>query len=99
MKHAVPPADPLAFLHADPLPVAPSADDVSLEPRGLRLPQSIVDALMALPGVQGVWVEGESEAQAVVVVHVDASWQPYTVPRLVNGWPVRIDRGGPITAL
>lgn len=99
MNHAAQPPDPLAFLNADPLPVVPAVSDASLEPQGLRLPQSTIDALMAVKGVQGVWVEGAAADQAVVVVHVDASWKPYSVARQINGWPVRIDRGGPIKAL
>ncbi|MBL8329525.1 MAG: hypothetical protein JNJ71_11770 [Rubrivivax sp.] len=93
------PPGPLDFLQGDPQPVPVPPDEAALEPQGLRLPQAQIDALMAVPGVQGVWVEGADSASAVVVVHVDGSWQPFSVPRTVLGWPVRIHRGGPIRAL
>jgi hypothetical protein len=99
MTRPAPPPEDLGFLHDKPQPVDPPADAAELEPQGLRLPPAVVEALMAVPGVQGVWVEGRTREEGVVVVQVDARWQPFTVAREIHGWPVRIHRGGPVRAL
>ena len=57
-----------------------------------------VAALMALQGVDGVWIEREPDGQRVVVIHYTPSARPTHLPQQVNGLPTRIVGGEPIRA-
>lgn len=87
----------LDFLSGDPAPVTPG--DAAASDSGPQLAASQVKALMALRGVDGVWVERKSNGEAVVVIHYTPRDQPTHLPLTVNGLRVRIVGGEPIRAL
>jgi hypothetical protein len=84
----------LEFLKQDPAPVTPAAEPAA----GPVLPQPVVDDLMRLGGVDGVWVEQEG-GTPVVVLHYTPAGAPSHLPRRVMGMPTRIVGGEPIRAL
>lgn len=86
----------LDFLSAEPAPVPPGA--APAEDAADRLPAKQVAALMALRGVDGVWIEREVGGQRVVVIHYTPLDQPTHLPLQVNGLPTRIVGGEPIRA-
>lgn len=87
----------LDFLASDPVPVtgpgAPADDAAD------RLPQALIDQLMLLRGVDGVWIEREATGQRVVVLHYTPGGAAPHLPRSVQGMPTRIVGGEPIRAL
>lgn len=87
----------LDFLHGDPAPVQPGST-TPVPDAGDRLPAKQVAALMALQGVDGVWIEREPDGQRVVVIHYTPSARPTHLPQQVNGLPTRIVGGEPIRA-
>lgn len=88
----------LDFLHGDPAPVQPGSATAAHDATD-RLPAKQVAALMALQGVDGVWIEREPDGRRVVVIHYTPSARPTHLPRQVNGLPTRIVGGEPIRAL
>lgn len=92
------PPESLDFLALDPVPVsghpAGTADDSAN-----RLPQAVIDELMRLRGVDGVWVERDSSGQRVVVLHYTPRGAASHLPRSVKGMPTRVVGGEPIRAL
>lgn len=91
------PPESLDFLASGPVPVigtpAPSpdaADDT--------LPKAVVDGLMRIPGIDGVWIERDVGGQRVVVLHYTPRGVTTHLPRSVEGLPTRIVGGEPIRA-
>ena len=80
-----------------PAPVQPGST-TQVPDAGDRLPAKQVAALMALQGVDGVWIEREPDGQRVVVIHYTPSARPTHLPQQVNGLPTRIVGGEPIRA-
>lgn len=85
----------LDFLRGDPRPVdlhsAPGADaDV--------LPQDVADRLLRLSGVDGAWIETDARGRRVVVLHYSRPGRPSHLPPSVQGMPVKIVGGEPISA-
>ncbi len=86
------------FLSGQPAPVQPGAP-APADDAADRLPAKQVAALMALRGVDGVWIERDPSGQRVVVIHYTPLDQPTHLPLQVNGLPTRIVGGEPIRAL
>lgn len=91
------PSESLDFLAAEPVPVirqpAPSPDaDAD------RLPKTIVDQLMRIPGIDGVWIERDAGGRRVVVLHYTPGGATTHLPGTVEGLPTRIVGGEPIRA-
>ena len=85
----------LDFLSGDPEPVQPqSAPHDSAD----VLPQAEADALLALEGVDGAWIETDTQGRRVVVLHYSRPDPPSHLPTQVRGLPVRVVGGGPIRA-
>ena len=61
------PPESLDFLHAAPVPVR--SEPVAAQDPADQLPRSLVEQLMRLPGIDGVWVEREPTGERVVVLH------------------------------
>jgi hypothetical protein len=85
----------LDFLNADPVPVEPG--EVSAEP-ARTLPPGVVDDLMRLDGVDGVWVEQDPRGTPVVIVHYSHPGPASHLPTRVLGMPIRVVGGEPIRA-
>ena len=90
------PPGSLNFLQGAPAPVgtAPAAADDPAD----RLPQAVVDQLMRLPGIDGVWVERDGRGGRVVVLHYTPKGPTAHLPKTVHGMPTRIVGGEPIRA-
>lgn len=86
----------LDFLSGEPAPVDPTRSRP--EDRADRLPADVVERLMGLPGVDGVWIEREPDGSRVVVLHYTPKGPAPHLPRQVNGMPTRIVGGEPIRA-
>jgi len=89
---------PLDFLQGAPAP----AEATDGAPEGAasaadRLPDAVVEALMALPGVDGVWIERDGAERVVVLHHTPGGPAPH-LPARVEGLAVRIVGGEPIRA-
>jgi len=86
----------LDFLKRDPTPVVP-------EPaRGTeadQLPQAVIDRLMRLDGVDGVWIEREPDGHRVVVLHYSRPGPAAHLPSQVLDMPTRVVGHEPIRAL
>jgi hypothetical protein len=95
MATTTPPGS-LDFLSDAPAPAVPMPE-VPEDPAD-RLPQSVVDQMMRLPGVDGVWVERESSGVRVVVLHYTPQGPTGHLPKTVHGLPTRIVGGEPIRA-
>lgn len=94
---STPPRDlRLDFLAQDPVPVSPS-DWATPDPADL-LPQAVADALLALDGVDGAWIERTPGGQREVVVHISHAGARSAVPERANGLPTRVVGGQPIRA-
>jgi hypothetical protein len=91
-----PPPPDLSFLQGEPEPVGrarhagstPSPDDV--------LPQNLADALLAIAGVDGAWIERDAAGQRFVALHCAGT--PVALPEHAHGLPVRVVGRGPIRA-
>lgn len=95
-----PPPESLDFLAQDPQPVtAADAAAAAAQDPADRLPQALVDQLMLLRGVDGVWIEREASGQRVVVLHYTPAGPAPHLPTHVHGLPTRIVGGEPIRAL
>lgn len=85
------------FLASEPVPVigqaaTPSGADAD------NLPRAVVDRLMSLAGVDGVWIEKDANGQRVVVMHYTPGGTKVHLPSTVEGLPTRIVGGEPIRA-
>ncbi|MCX8115676.1 MAG: hypothetical protein N3D71_11490 [Burkholderiaceae bacterium] len=87
----------LDFLAQDPVRV--QTEDRAGGDDGDVLPAETIDALMRIPGVDGVWVEVNDKGQREVVIYVTDLKQKVAVPPIVAGMPTRIIGGEPIRAL
>lgn len=88
----------LDFLASDPVPVKNPGAEVAGNAAD-RLPQALVNQLMQLRGVDGVWIEREATGQRVVVLHYTPGGAAPHLPTQVQGMPTRIVGGEPIRAL
>jgi hypothetical protein len=94
----------LKFLDKQPEPVARTPQPVarpatsSTGPELDRLPQQVVDQLMCLKGVDGVWIERNDDGQRVVVIHYNQCSPAAQAPHRVEGLPTRVVGGEPIRA-
>ena len=95
MNH-LPSPDALDFLQAAPAPVQAAA--APAEDAADRLPKPVVEQLMRVPGIDGVWVEREASGARVVVLHYTPRGPTGHLPNLVHGLPTRIVGGEPIRA-
>lgn len=86
---------PIDFLAGDPVPVVSSP---AVTPGADRLPQPVIDELMKISGVDGVWLE-KDPGGPVVVLHYTPGGNTSHLPRQVQGMPTRIVGGEPIRAL
>ena len=86
------------FLDTDPLPVTRQVAGQGGAAAD-RLPQAVVDKLMGMAGVDGVWIERDASGQRVVVLHYSPKGATAHLPRTVEGLPTRIVGGEPIRAL
>lgn len=86
----------LDFLHQPAQPV--QAQETTAAQAADLLPQPVADRLMALPGVQGVWIERQADGLRLVVLHVDGPGVPAGLPSQVHGLPVRVQGHAPINA-
>ena len=91
------PPDPPDFLASEPVPVIgqPAASPDATKD---RLPKAVVDGLMRVPGVDGVWIEQDASGLRVVVLHYTPGGPTTHLPSTVEGLPTRIVGGGPIRA-
>lgn len=101
MNTTLPPGD-LGFLHDAPEPVQPGPRG---QPGGTAspdhadvLPQVRADALLALAGVDGAWIERDARGRRFVVLHLNSSGPTAHLPNTVDGLPVRLVGGEPIRA-
>jgi hypothetical protein len=91
-----PPDASLDFLNGDPTPVG--VRSTPSQPPAV-LPQRIVDDLMRIAGVDGVWVEQDPRGTPVVVLHYSPAGPTAHLPTRVQGMPTRVVGGEPIRAL
>lgn len=85
------------FLGSDPLPVTRQATGAPGAAAD-RLPKAVVDKLMGIAGVDGVWIERDASGQRVVVLHYTPKGATSHLPSTVAGLPTRIVGGEPIRA-
>lgn len=97
MATRLPPGS-LDFLLSDPAPVTDPGTSPA-EDSADRLPQEVIDRLMRLRGVDGVWIERDASGQRVVVLHYTPGGAAPHLPTHVQGMPTRIVGGEPIRAL
>jgi hypothetical protein len=90
------PPGSLDFLQVPPAPVTGSSASPIAED---RLPQGVVDKLMQISGVDGVWIERDAQGERVVVLHYTPKGPVTHLPSRVEGLPTRIVGGEPIRAL
>jgi hypothetical protein len=88
----------LDFLTSDPVPVTDPGTGV-VDDAADRLPQALIDQLMLLRGVDGVWIERDVLGQRVVVLHYTPGGAALHLPTSVQGMPTRIVGGEPIRAM
>jgi len=86
--------DSLDFLSRPPAPTSPT-QSASRE-REDPLPQATIDKLMALRGVDGVWIEMDASGERTVVLHYSPPGVPGHLPASVDGMKTRIVGGEPI---
>jgi hypothetical protein len=89
-------ADPPDFLSQDPAPVGAQQEERAAGP---VLPDAVVSRLMAIPGVDGVWIEKASDGRDEVVVYVTDAQALTRLPTTLQGLVVRPRVGEPIKAL
>ena len=97
MATKLPPGS-MEFLGAEPAPVTAQAAE-SPGAAADRLPQAVVDELMRIPGVDGVWIERAASGRRVVVLHYTPGGSAAHLPSRVHGLPTRVVGGEPIRAL
>lgn len=90
------PIGSLDFLQGDPQPAG--AGPAPAEDPADRLPQAVVDQVMRLPGVDGVWIERDAAGRRHVVLHYTPQGPTGHLPRTVHGLPTRVVGGEPIRA-
>ena len=83
--------DSLDFLSRPPAPTSPTQSSSS--DRQDQLPQSTIDKLMALRGVDGVWIEMDASGVRHVVLHYSPAGVPSHLPASVDGMKTRIVGG------
>lgn len=86
----------LDFLKGEPEPVQPGT--TPSEDTSVRLPQDVIDRLMQLRGVDGVWIERRADGSSIVVLHYTPKGPAPHLPKQVEGMPTRIIGGEPIRA-
>jgi hypothetical protein len=92
-----PPDSDLDFLKQDPEQVSPAT---RAQPRStFVLPKTVVDRLMSIDGVDGVWIEARTDGSHEVVIYVTKPSALDRLPTRVEGLPVRPQLGEPIKAL
>lgn len=89
-------SESLDFLRADPTPVVTEPTSASAEED--RLPPSVVEDLMHLDGVDGVWIERTAAGARVVVLHYSRQGPTGHLPAYVQGMQTRVVGGEPIRA-
>jgi len=85
------------FLDSEPVPVVRQAA-ASPGAAADSLPRAVVDRLMGIPGVDGVWIERDASGQRVVMLHYTPGGTKTQLPSTVEGLPTRIVGGEPIRA-
>jgi hypothetical protein len=88
----------LDVLASEPVPVIGQPAPLSPDAAADVLPKAVVDTLMRIPGVDGVWVERDASAHRVVVLHYTPGGATTHLPSIVEGLPTRIVGGEPIRA-
>ncbi|MDR6859870.1 hypothetical protein [Variovorax guangxiensis] len=96
MATSLPPGS-LDFLQTEPVPVTSRPASPTVDAQD-RLPQGVVDRLMKIPGVDGVWVERDAQGKRFVVLHYTPKGPARNLPSSVEGLPTRIVGGEPIRA-
>lgn len=96
MVTSLPPKS-LDFLASEPVPVI-GQSAASPNAATDSLPKGVVDDLMRIPGVDGVWIERDANGQRVVVLHYTPGGATAHLPSTVKGLPTRIVGGEPIRA-
>ena len=84
------------FLQRQPTPA--TTVQAAAENPADRLPAAIVEQLMKMPGIDGVWVERAARGGRVVVLHYRPKGSTAHLPSVVHGLPTRIVGGEPIRA-
>jgi hypothetical protein len=92
------PPEALNFLASDPTPILDQPIASSADPAD-RLPQDVIDQLMQIKGVDGVWIERDASGHRVVVLHYTPPGPVTHLPTRVHGLPTRVVGGEPINAL
>ena len=92
------PPESLDFLASQPVPVIRQPAPSSPEAAADCLPKAVVDKLMLIPGVDGVWIERDAGGRRVVVLHYTPGGATTHLPSSVEGLPTRIVGGEPIRA-
>ena len=85
----------LDFLQRGPTPVVPEPAPAA---EADQLPQAVVDRLMHLDGVDGVWIEREPDGRRVVVLHYSRPGPAAHLPSQVLEMPTRVVGHEPIRA-
>ena len=79
-------------------PSKPVSDQTPSSSNEMQLPQDVVDAVMRIPGIDGVWIERGADKTHVVVLHYTTPGPTDHLPRTVFGLTTRIVGGEPIRA-
>lgn len=82
------------FLDSDPLPVMRQAGGLAAAAAD-KLPQVVIDRLMGIAGVDGVWIERDAGGQRVVVLHYAPKGSRAHLPAMVEGLPTCIVGASP----
>lgn len=91
------PPESLDFLASGPAPVV-AQPALSPDAAADVLPKAVVDDLMRIPGVDGVWIERDAGGRRVVVLHYTPGDAAAHLPGTVEGLPTRVVGGEPIRA-
>jgi hypothetical protein len=73
------------FLSQEPTPVESQAH----QPVDYRLPDAVVEQLMSIPGVDGVWIEYGEDHKPEVVLHITNAKALSSLPTVIQGLVVR----------
>ncbi len=85
--------DSLDFLSRPPVPTSGTSSSSSREGTDDHLPQATINKLMALRGVDGVWIEMDASGVRHVVLHYSPPGVPSHLPATVDGMKTRIVGG------